>query len=252
VLDPLQKTPAGTGPIVTGAIGGAPPPSVAPSADALDDGMSAMYASLSEIREGDVSLGTSRVDEDQAASKEERAEQQAAIKKEEANQATSGRGFLSSIGHLFGDVASDVVHGHFGRAVDDAGRDLESAWDSQKFWHELETGLAGVATVAGAVATAGLGGAVGVTALCVGAAAGAGAGLAEARVEDFAGAAQDASADATEAQQQVDRLQQMTTDVLSDVEQTDESQERAQQALTQAIETNDLTRVAAASTTMRG
>ncbi len=234
-------------------IGSSPPTGAAPTLGPLDDGMSAIYASVSNLRQVDLSSGEKAVEEDQAVSQQERAREQAAIKQEEANQANSGRGFFSSIGHLIGDVAGDLVHGHFGDAIHDAGHDLGEAWNSPKFWHDLEVGLEGTAIVAAAVVTAGVGGAVvGAVAVGVGAAAGAGAGLAEARSEHFAAAAEDASADSTDAQDDIDHLQQVTKDVLSNVEQDDESHQRALQSVARAMETNDQTLVIAGSTTVRG
>ena len=219
----------------------------------FDDDASAMYASLSTLRQADLSLGRNRIEEDQAVSKEERAQEQEALKDEAANQADSGYGFFSCVGHFFSDVVGDIAQGHFGDAVHDAGRDLDEAWNSPSFWHDLKTGLEGVAIVAGAVVTAGVGGAVvGATALCVGAAAGVGVGLSEARVQHFAGAAEDATADATDAQNQIDQLQRFTSDALADLKQEDHSRQRAQQSLAQAVETNDQTPVTAASMKVRG
>jgi hypothetical protein len=238
---------------VTTPIGSSTSVSPAPSLGAVDDGVSLIYASISNLRQMDVSSGEKTVEEDQGVSQQERAQQEAAIKKEQANQANSGRGFFSSIGHLISDVTGDLVHGHIGDAIHDAGHDLSEAWNSPKFWHDFEVGLEGTAIVAAAVVTAGVGGAaVGAVAVGVGAAAGAGAGLAEARSEHFAAAAEDASADATGAQDRIDDLQQLTTDVLSNVEQDNDAHQRALQSLAHTIEANDQTLVAAASTTVRG
>ena len=89
-----------------------------------------------------------------------------------------------------------------------------------------------------AVATAGAGGiVVAGVAETVGAVAGGAAGLAGARVDHFAAAAEDASADATAASSGIDELQQLTADVVADLKQTDQSHERALESLTQSIQT---------------
>ncbi len=239
--------------VVTSVTASSPSSGSTPTFGSFDDGASALYASLSNLRQGDLSLGETHVEEDQAASQQERTREQEAIKQEAANQANSGHGFLASVGDFFVDVVSDLAHGDFADAAHDAGRDLSDAWNSPKFWHDLETGLEGIAIVAGTVATAGIGGVVvGATALCVGAVAGAGAGLSEARCEHFAANAEDATADATAAQNGVDQLQELTSDVLTDVKQRDQSHERALQTLAQAVESHDQTLVTAASTTVRG
>ena len=227
----------------------------APSLGSYDDAMSALYTTLSEVRQNDVSGAECSVEEDETQQRQEEAQQRAALQQEQANQASSGGGFFSDVGHFISDVASDIAHGHLGSAVDDGARDLEAAWNSPKFWSDLKTGLEDVAIVAGAVATtmttAGVG-TVALVAATAGAVAGAGAGLAGVRVDDFAATAEDASADATAAGNDITELQQFTADVLADIKQSDQSHERALASLTQAIQTNDQTLVVASSMTVKG
>jgi hypothetical protein len=229
-------------------------PATAPSTlGSFDDTTSEIYASLSDLRQADLSSGEARVEEHQVVSQQERTREQDALKREAANQADSGGGFFASVGDFVVDVGSDLLHADFADAVHDAGRDLESAWNSPAFWRDLETGLEGVAILAGAVFTAGVGGAVVMAAAAgVAIAAGTGAGLSEARCEHFAATAEDASADATAAQGQLDHLQELTSDVLTDVKQEDQSHQRALQSVAQAVQTRDQTLVTAASMTVRG
>jgi hypothetical protein len=229
-------------------------PATAPSTlGSFDDTTSAIYASLSGLRQADLSSGEARVEEHQVVSKQERTREEEALKQEAANQANSGGGFFASVGDFVVDVGSDLLHGDFAGAVHDAGHDLDNAWNSPQFWHDLETGLEGVAILAGAVVTAGVGGAAVIAAAVgVGIAAGAGAGLSGARCEHFAAAAEDASADATAAQGQIDHLQELTSDVLTDLKQEDQSHQRAIQSVAQAVQTRDQTLVTAASMSVRG
>ncbi len=233
----------------------------APEATTLgsyDDAMSALYTALSNARQNDVATGESQVEQDQAQRQQDEAQQRAALQREQANEANSGGGFFSDVGHFFSDVASDLVHGHVGSAIDDAGRDLDAAWKDPKFWNDLKTGLEDVALVAAAVTatvtTAGVGGtmAVAAAAAATGAVAGGAAGLAGLRVAHFAAAAQDASADATAAGDDIARMQQLTTDALADLKQSDASHQRALASVTQSIQSNDETLVAASSTTVKG
>jgi hypothetical protein len=229
-------------------------PATAPSTlGSFDDTTSAIYASLSNLRQADLSSGESRVEEDQVVSKQERTREQEALEEAAANQADSGGGLFASVGHFVVDVGSDLLHGNLAGAVHDAGHDLENAWNSPAFWHDLETGLEGVAILAGAVFTAGVGGAAVMAAAAgVAIAAGTGAGLSEARCEHFAATAEDASADATAAQGQLDHLQELTSDVLTDLKQEDQSHQRAIQSVAQAVQTRDQTLVTAASMSVRG
>jgi len=246
---------------VTTPVGPASPPPNGPALGGYDDAMSALYATLSEVQQSDASAGESQVADDQLQQQNEEAQQRAAIQKEQANQANSGGGFFSDIGHFLGDVASDLVHGRIGDAFEDGGHDLEQAWNSPKFWSDLETGLKDVAMVAGAAAvvvgSAGVAGApiavgLATAAAYTGAVAEAGSALAGARVAHFAAAAEDASADATADGDHIAQLQSLTSDVIANLKQSDQSHERALASLTQSIETNDQTLVEASSTTVKG
>jgi hypothetical protein len=229
-----------------------PPPSLG---NYDDDAMSALYTTIADVGQNELATGECRVEQDETQQQQEEAQERAALGQAQANQAHSGGGFFSEVGKFFSDVASDLVHGHFGSAIDDAGRDLEEAWNSPQFWSDLKTGLEDVAMVAAAVATtvstAGVG-AVAIAAAGIGAVAAGGAGLAGARVDHFAAAAEDANADATAADDDVQELQQETTDVLADMKQDDASHERAVESLTQSMQTNDETVVAGAAITVKG
>jgi hypothetical protein len=238
-----------------------PSPQLPPSLDGFDDAMSDVYLAISKIRQNDVDEGQVQVTSDEAEVKRQDEAENAAIQQQKANSAHSGRGFFSSIGHLVGDVASDVAKGHFGSAIDDGTRDLGEAWKSPQFWGDLKTGLEDVAIAAAAVSsiivTAGVAGvAVGAGVVAavgaVGATAGAGAALAGVRTGDFAANAEDATADATAASNEINELQEITSDALADLKDQDKSHEQAIQGVTQAIQTHDDAAIAPASMTVRG
>jgi hypothetical protein len=222
--------------------------------------MDELYAVLSGLRENDVAAGQGDVASNEAQHEREDAAETKAIQDEEANAASSGRGFFSSIGHVFSDFVSDLAHGDVADAFEDAGKDIEEAWNSPAFWHDLTTGLKDIALVAGAVgatvATAGIGGVAigGIVAAtsAVSAVAGAGAALAGVRDGDFAGNAEDAAADATAATDRIQQLDELAADVIADLKETDESHGQTLQTLVQAIETNDETGLTPASMTVRG
>jgi hypothetical protein len=242
---------------VTAPVGSTATAPVATTLGPDDDAMCALYTALSNSRQSDVAAGDNQVEQDQVKRQQDETQQRAAVQQERANQANSGGGFFSDIGHFLSDVANDLVHGRLGSAIDDGGRDLENAWNDPRFWSDLKTGLEDVALVATAVAatvtTVGVGTmAVAAVAAGTGAIAEGGAGLAGMRVAHFAASAEDASADATAAGDDIARMQQLTSDAIADLKQTDESHERALASLTQSIQTNDATLVAATSTTVKG
>jgi hypothetical protein len=234
-------------------------PSTAPQLGADDDAMSQIYTVLSSLRANQLSVGEAHVDSDEEQVNQERDAQQAALQQAQANQANSGRGFFSSVGHFFSDVARDVSEGKFGSAFDDAGHDIADAWNSPQFMHDLKVGCEDIAIVAAAVATAvctyGTGSAaaaVGAAAAITAASAAATAGGASVRVEQFAATATDANANATAADDHVQELQQLTSDILADLKQSDRASQRTTATLTQAMQTNDATVVAPSTTSVRG
>lgn len=226
-------------------------------AGGMDDAMGCIYAVLSQERVLDLQSGEQGVSENRTLQDAALADEQAALKRQEANEAGSGRGFFSSIGHLIGNVAVDLAHGEIARAADDAGSDLRDAWDSPKFWSDIAIGLNAVAEVAEGVgdvvkAVPVAGTAVAAAADTVDAVATVGAALAKARDGHFAAEVVDARADATEAKNDVDSLQTTADWILDDLKAADESQGRALDAVRGAIEIGDQTLLVSASITVRG
>lgn len=85
------------------------------------------------------------------------AREAAATQREHDKSHESGRGFFESIGKLIGDFVDDVVHLRLGEALAHATENLEEAWNSPRFWSDLEKAAAivakGAAVVAAAAAT---------------------------------------------------------------------------------------------------
>ncbi|MDP9037153.1 MAG: hypothetical protein M3O50_20330 [Myxococcota bacterium] len=152
-------SPAGQAPALDGVSGER---SVLPAAEplaraGLNDAMGMLYEVLSTQRQLDVQSGQSQITMDHEKRDKAVADRLAALKRQMADDASSGDGFFSSIGHFFEDIASDAGRGRFDLLVDDAGKDIETAWNSPAFWKDLEEGamIIGKAALAvgGAVAT---------------------------------------------------------------------------------------------------
>jgi hypothetical protein len=164
---------AGAVPGAAGAPPGAPAgnatlvPEGAPlTSGGIDDALGVLYMILAQQRDADVSNGKVRVDSAEKEQQKALADQQAALAREQANESGHGRGFFSSIGHLFGDVAKDVARGDLAKAANDVASDVSEALHSPAFWDDLEKGALFVAKVAAVV------GATVVTAASLGAGAG--------------------------------------------------------------------------------
>ncbi len=186
-----------------------PPGAGAPYESAL----AAIYTCLSRLRDTGLALGEADV----LSSKDQQAkalsDELAAIRREAQNQSDSGGGFFDSIGKLVSDVAHDIVQGNLQGAVGDAGSDLAGAWNSPRFWRDLQVGLGEISVVAAAVSEVSeeIGGPVGakvsVVASSVDEGAALGAELAAARGESFAATAKSAEADAVADKAALARLQ---------------------------------------------
>jgi hypothetical protein len=223
-----------------------------------DDAMSALYTSLSLLRQNDVTVARRCVEQHQAGEEAERRRQQDALHEQQDNAPDAGEGFFQSIGDFVGDVAGDVAKGHFGSAFDDACRDVTQAWNSPQFWNDLKVGMEYVAIAAAFVATCVATYGTGTTAATVAAAAamtavsaGATAGAAEARGKSFAATSEDASAGGTAASNHIQQLQTLTADVIATLKEGDRSHARSLHVLAEAIQTNDQT-VIVPATLVRG
>jgi hypothetical protein len=290
------------------------PDAATPSAASMSDAMSALYVAISNLSQNATRAGASEVESDQRASQKALEDQQAALQRQQDNDATHGRGFFSSIGHLLGDEAHDVVHLHVEQAGKDAVGDAEEAWKSPAFWNDLEKGAlvvakvaaavgsavvtaasfgAGAATIAGAALLLSVGGevvsdtqcfgkasayvAVGLdvagaltggvgaataagatvaskTAMTVGASVSALGGEAQAvaggahiRTQDFAANVQEAGADAQQAIDEGEQVQQLAGWVIDDLKASHKTSTGTLQALQGAMQANDQSNAAAAA-----
>lgn len=218
------------------------------SGGALSDAMSCIYAVLSQLRVLDVHSGQQRVAENKTQQDAALADEMAAFKRQEANEAGSGRGLFSSIGHLVTDVCGDLVHGEAVQAIGAVESDVRDAWNSPKFWEDVVKGLKVVAEAA-AVLSAIPG--VGAAADAVEEAATVGVDLAGVRGGYFAAEVVDARADATGAQHDVDSLQTVAGWTMDDLKASDQSYGRALDDVRGAIKIRDQTRLEAASIAVR-
>jgi len=120
----------------------------------IDDALGALYMAMAQQRDVDLANGNARVASAEKEQQKSLADQQAALARERANEANRGRGFFSSIGHLFSDAAKDAAHGDFSKAANDVASDLHQALNSPAFWSDLEKGALFVAKVAAVVGSA--------------------------------------------------------------------------------------------------
>jgi len=233
------------------------PDPIPSSGGQLDDAMSCIYAVISQLQALDVESTQESVAENKTLQDADLAHEQGALKRQEANEAGSGRGLFSSIGHLVSDVAGDLARGKVGQAISGTGSDIGDAWNSPKFWSDLVKGLRTVSEVAEGIATVarlvpGAGTIVAAAAGAVDEAATAGVTLANVRGAYFAAEVMDAGADAAADQHEVGSLQTEAGWMLDDLKTADGSYGRALDALRGAIKIGDETLRGAASITVRG
>ncbi|MGH7434518.1 MAG: hypothetical protein ACRENE_02505, partial [Polyangiaceae bacterium] len=123
-------------------------PAAAPTSGvAFEGALADVYSLLSQDREEGVALGETGVEQNRQEQSKALGDQLAALQREEANQSTSGGGFFQSIGKLVSDVASDLVHGDATSTFRDVSSDLDAAWNSPRFWSDLESGFNDISIV---------------------------------------------------------------------------------------------------------
>jgi hypothetical protein len=212
-------------------------------------GLASIYALLSQERTSGFALGEQDVATHRQVQAKAYADELSAIHREEDNQRGSGPGFLSCLTRLVGDVARALAGGHVDTAIVDAGGDVEGAWNSPRFWSDLESGLVDVAACAGGVGSiAGLaGGPVGAvveaTAKVVGEGASIGIALATSREEGFSASATAAHADVVWERSAVARLGREISAAIEGERSDDGSLARALQSVAGASLTSDETLV---------
>jgi hypothetical protein len=214
------------------------------SSVAYEGALADIYSLLSEDRANGLALGQSGVEQNREEQTKALDDQLAAIKREQDNQSSSGQGFLGSIGKLVTDVVNDLVHGNATSTFKDVGSDLEAAWNSPRFWSDLQSVLNDVSIVSAAVSQVAekvggpAGTAVAVVASTVDEGAELGADLAGAREEAFASAAKSAEADAAGDKTSLGRLATDVTSLVDAAKSNDESLGRALDDVAGAIESS--------------
>jgi hypothetical protein len=117
----------------------------------LDAALGALYAAMSQQREGALQLGSTRVEIAQKEQQQALKREQDAEAREAAERASQGSGLFGSIGNFISDVAGQVAQGRLDHAVSDGATDVDAAVHSPAFWNDLETGALDVAKAAAVV-----------------------------------------------------------------------------------------------------
>jgi hypothetical protein len=223
----------------------------------FDDGLGALYTAISELQQEGLASGNALVEQNETTEQQDQAAQQAALQRAQSDQPSSGSSFFGSIGKACGDFVNDVVHGHLGQALSDAGHDLDQGWNSPHFWNDLGKVLTDLSMASGVAAEVApllgpLAAPVAAVAQATTAVATAGQGLVQLRTGQFAADAANAQADATHAQDILTFLATQERDALAMLSDQSQARQAALATLTQVLETNDETRTDAANFRIRG
>lgn len=131
--------------------GAAPPAEPAPlpepataSGEAMNDAMSMIYELLAKDGEQQLSLRKGDVATKTFERKKALDEEKAAHDRERAANGDGSTGFFGSIGKIVKDVVDDATHLRVADCVSDVKDDTIAAWNSPKFWKDLETGAGAV------------------------------------------------------------------------------------------------------------
>jgi hypothetical protein len=255
--------PAAGASSIAGAEGPAPPEArasdllPAPGGGvAYGSALGSVYELLSRQRDVGLRLSQGGVAVDQQLHARALADELAAVQREQGNQRGSGAGFFDSLGKLAADVVGDLLDGRAGALPGDVANDAAAAWNSPRFWSDLQKGLEQVAAAAAAVGQVALvvggpaGAAVAVVAGGVDAVVLAGAGAAEARSGAFAADALEAHADVVSRKGDVAFIERQVTALLDEAKSNDQSLGSALDGVASAISVNN--RALVSSTALRG
>jgi hypothetical protein len=127
------------------------------TASGLNDAMSMLYALVA--KDGQTQVESRKHEIDQHRHEREKAlpDEKAAFDRQRKAEGEESTGFFGSIVKIVKDVVDDATHLRVADAVSDVKDDCEAAWNSPRFWHDLESGarslLKGIDTVI-ALATA--------------------------------------------------------------------------------------------------
>jgi hypothetical protein len=134
-------------------------PSLLPGPATLDASgaaaaMGALYLLVSKRRDHQTTSAKVQIDATQARGRACLNRELEALSREKAHREDSGGGLFASLGKIVSDLVGDAVHLHVEDAFDHLRENGEAAWNSPKFWAELEDGAVIVGKVAAVAASA--------------------------------------------------------------------------------------------------
>jgi len=144
--------------------------------DSTNDAMAMLYTAMSRQNDEQMQSGQAGVTAKKLEHDAQLKEEQDAMAREEKAEGIGSKGLFASVTGMLKDVGSDLGTGRFDRVFSDTGADVNDAWHSPNFWHDVEFGAKYVAmaaamlgSAAATVVTFGAAapGAVVVTALCL-------------------------------------------------------------------------------------
>jgi hypothetical protein len=106
--------------------------------------MAVLFELLSKDGKAQVDERKSEIEGHRLQRKKELDDHKAALERAKKAQSDQGSGFFGSIGKIVSDVVDDAVHLRVADCVTDAKDDLEAAWNSPHFWHDLESGAGSI------------------------------------------------------------------------------------------------------------
>jgi hypothetical protein len=152
------------------------PEPAATTGDGTNDAMAMLYTAMAKQNEQQMQTGQAGVTAKKLEHDAQLKEEQDATAREQKAEGIGSKGLFASVTGMLKDVGSDVGTGRFDRVFRDTGADVNEAWHSPNFWHDVEFGaktIAEIAAVIGSAAAtvvtfgAAAPGAVLVTALCL-------------------------------------------------------------------------------------
>ncbi len=107
---------------------------------ACNDAMAMLYTAMSHQNAQQVDTGEATVTAQKGVRDAENKKEEDALARQEKADGVGSKGLFATVTGLVKDVACDIGTAHFADAVDDTGKDVKAAWNSPKFWQDVEFG----------------------------------------------------------------------------------------------------------------
>jgi hypothetical protein len=147
-INPVAVGPLPTPPTAPATTTSLMPEPAASTGDGCNDAMAMLYTAMAGQSTQQMQTGEADVSAHKLEHDAELKEEQDDLAREQKAEGIGSKGLFASVTGLLKDVGSDVGKGHIDDVFRDTGADVNAAWHSPAFWHDVELGAKTVGEIA--------------------------------------------------------------------------------------------------------